>query len=333
MLIDFKKIENKKLAGFWRRLSAFFVDGIITYVIAGLIACLLFILGNLILDSIQEVNKSYGKYIFLISILASTIFYYWNRTYLQSKKGQSIGKKLLGLYILRDENILPGFKKLFFREIILGITSSLNFFFIVFRKDKKGIHDISANTKVFYINERKYNIKFYIALLATILYILTPIIIFIFIFGIAPEIDKREKIKEYNKYIMEQKQAKENREYLTRDYVDKINSRTNYPVILYENLIWFNTTVESDNYLDDSKEYNIVNYKYRFIDETKTKNELFDKYKYFDYYIIRNEFINKKICEHEDGKITFNDIKVRYEYYVGDKKVGDFYITKIDCFK
>ena len=62
--------------------------------------------------------------------------------------GQSIGKKIMGLYVVRNDNEEPcGIGRSIFRNItyILGV---IDFIFLVFRRDKRRLGDLIANTKV-----------------------------------------------------------------------------------------------------------------------------------------------------------------------------------------
>lgn len=62
--------------------------------------------------------------------------------------GQSVGKKIMGLYVVRNDNEEPcGVGRSIFRNItyLLGVV---DFIFLVFRKDKRRLGDLIANTKV-----------------------------------------------------------------------------------------------------------------------------------------------------------------------------------------
>lgn len=62
--------------------------------------------------------------------------------------GQSIGKKIMGLYVVRNDNEEPcGIVRSIFRNLtyLLGVV---DFIFLVFRKDKRRLGDLIANTKV-----------------------------------------------------------------------------------------------------------------------------------------------------------------------------------------
>jgi len=62
--------------------------------------------------------------------------------------GQSIGKKIMGLYVVRNDNEEPcGIIRSIFRNMtyFLGV---IDLIFLVFRKDKRRLGDLIANTKV-----------------------------------------------------------------------------------------------------------------------------------------------------------------------------------------
>ena len=72
-------------------------------------------------------------------------------------KGQTIGKKVFKLQIVREDNEKLDSKTLFYREGVgriliifasLGMTSLVSVIIMALREDKKGLADILAKTKV-----------------------------------------------------------------------------------------------------------------------------------------------------------------------------------------
>lgn len=72
-------------------------------------------------------------------------------------KGQTIGKKIFKLQVVREDNEQLDSKTLFYREGVgriliifasLGLTSLVSVIIMALREDKKGLSDILAKTKV-----------------------------------------------------------------------------------------------------------------------------------------------------------------------------------------
>jgi uncharacterized RDD family membrane protein YckC len=123
-----------QMAGRGQRLMAAIVDG--------LIAAIAYFVPLFFLNSIE---------IMLACILGVVVF----QIYLLSKDGQSIGKKMLGIKIVKyDTGQNGGFMtNVVMRLILNGIIAIIPFYGLVdvlfiFRQDQRCIHDLIAGTKV-----------------------------------------------------------------------------------------------------------------------------------------------------------------------------------------
>ena len=76
--------------------------------------------------------------------------------------GQTIGKKMLKIRVVKDDGKDADFSTLFMRQAIaeqllgaltFGATYIVNALLALFRKDKKSISDVFANTKVVFVEE------------------------------------------------------------------------------------------------------------------------------------------------------------------------------------
>ncbi|MEC0125474.1 RDD family protein [Paenibacillus pabuli] len=126
-------------AGFWIRLGASFLDGIIIalplMVIAGLIT------GNF--DSDEPIAKILSA---LYSILLPVFWY-----------GRTIGKRICGIRIRKyDTQEPPGIGTMLMRVVVAGIVYFITFgigfivsvIMVAVREDKRTIHDFIAGTEV-----------------------------------------------------------------------------------------------------------------------------------------------------------------------------------------
>lgn len=125
-------------AGFWSRFLAGLLDGII-------VGLPLYILSNLLTGSTDD-NWVTQLLLFLYSLLLPV---FWG--------GCTIGKRLCGIKIQKvsDEGP-PGIGTMLLRNLVagfvygitLGIGWIISLFMVVFREDKRSIHDFIAGTEV-----------------------------------------------------------------------------------------------------------------------------------------------------------------------------------------
>lgn len=130
----------ERKAGFWIRLGANLLDGIIVGIPLAILAY--------IIDG--GVNEGFTDDIlsFLYALLLPVI---WN--------GYTIGKRLCGIRIRRVSDFSPpGIGTMLLRNVVSGIVYGLTFgiativsaFMIGLREDKRSIHDFIAGTEVVY---------------------------------------------------------------------------------------------------------------------------------------------------------------------------------------
>jgi len=126
-------MENR--AGFWIRFVAYFIDGIIVGVIQGIFTLIFGRSGTgAVINSI-------------ISILIFLVYYIW----IQSRNGQTLGKKLMGIQVIKVDGRPVTVVTLLLREIIGKAISALIIFigFLMAAGPKKrALHDYMAGTVV-----------------------------------------------------------------------------------------------------------------------------------------------------------------------------------------
>jgi hypothetical protein len=77
----------------------------------------------------------------------------------------------------------------------------------------------------------------------------------------------------------------------------------------------------------------VVLFEYAIVDTTKPDWELIDEYRGANFYPMRDIFIEKGICDSEEGKLTKEGILLKYEFFLREKSVGSFMIADTDCKK
>lgn len=138
--VDLKMVESP--AGFWIRLGALLLDGLIIGIPALIIALLL-----------GFTKGQQDTFVNLIE-LAYTIFIPL------SWSGYTIGKKICGIRIVKVNGRELTFGTMLLRQLVgslidsftLGIAVIVSAFMVGLRKDKRAIHDLIAGT---YVTHRK----------------------------------------------------------------------------------------------------------------------------------------------------------------------------------
>ncbi|TLS35077.1 RDD family protein [Pseudalkalibacillus caeni] len=138
-------MEIKQPAGFWIRLGASLLDGIITAIPFGFISYL--ITGEFFGDENSEPWPTTVLGL-VYSILLPVVWH-----------GYVIGKKIVGIRILKANGEEVGLGTMLLRVLVgqmliyaltLGIGAIVSAFMVGIRKDKRSIHDFIAGTYVTY---------------------------------------------------------------------------------------------------------------------------------------------------------------------------------------
>ena len=147
-----------KYAGFWRRLGAYTVDGIIiffTFIVLSIIASLAFFFGaisgnskDFIADLADPARFSSVKIFIWIFFISLYIAYF---TYFHGTTGRTLGKMFFGLQVVSADGTPISFGIAFLRAVgylVSGALFNLGFIWIAFDKRKQGWHDKIAGTVV-----------------------------------------------------------------------------------------------------------------------------------------------------------------------------------------
>ena len=101
------------------------------------------------------------------------------QSYFLKKHGQTIGKKIVGIRIVDRDGNLPGLGRLLFRRYlpihlynalsVIGTVLAAIDFLLVFRRDRRCLHDMLAGTRVVMYNARHSSITWFIGPMFTLI--------------------------------------------------------------------------------------------------------------------------------------------------------------------
>ncbi|MGI5900956.1 MAG: RDD family protein [Desulfitobacteriia bacterium] len=135
-------------AGFWRRLLALIIDGIIAGVVASILFYVLFRDPEVLTlnNEYWSVRDSWTS--FISGLYAIILPIIWN--------GQTIGKRALSIRIIKVNGEKIGIGTMLLRVLVsnivyaltLGIAFIVSVFMVLIREDKRSVHDFIAGTYV-----------------------------------------------------------------------------------------------------------------------------------------------------------------------------------------
>src|SRR5690625_4512142 len=141
-------IRKPRYAGFWMRFWAFLTDLIVVFSINGLLLFPLKFINNGVIDvGFWTLNGILSAIVFYIYFLLMTKYF-----------GQTLGKMLFGLRVIRSDSEPLRWSDLLFREVIgrfiYKVMSFLTLLYIVvaFTPEKQGIHDMFGDTRVVHVD-------------------------------------------------------------------------------------------------------------------------------------------------------------------------------------
>lgn len=132
-------------AGFWVRLGASIVDGVILYAICGLFLALLFGINGDFLSILYALAAApvFWAMAWLLQAVYFTGFWVW--------RGQTPGKMLMGVKVIRTDSAPVDWQHALMRYlgyIVSTVMLFLGFIWIAFDGRKQGVHDKLADTYV-----------------------------------------------------------------------------------------------------------------------------------------------------------------------------------------
>lgn len=140
--------EPPHRAGFWIRLVAFLADSVV-------VSLLEFVFGFLLLRTAALLGSPVDEESFLVIMtlqflnLVLTLAYF---VYFTGYRGQTPGKILLRLQVVRTDGLPLGYGRAFLREVpgklLSGILLGFGYLMVAFQPKKQGLHDLIADTYV-----------------------------------------------------------------------------------------------------------------------------------------------------------------------------------------
>lgn len=146
--------NEKAPAGFFIRLAAYLIDVCIAGCIIGIINVPLLFVKLMMSDSAVFQNILFGYDIFDILNFCLLSAYFVIMTY---TSGKTVGKMLMKIQVVSETGKDLSFWQVFFREVIgkyLSRILYIGYILIGIQENKKGIHDMIADTKVVYQVEK-----------------------------------------------------------------------------------------------------------------------------------------------------------------------------------
>ena len=150
-----------------RRLLAWLVDAIIigVVIVVVLLCTSLTAIFNLIKEGTSLTLTLYSLIeLVQVGLVIEILFILYYISIPVRNHGQTIGKKMLKIRVVKDDGKDADFSTLFMRQAIaeqllgaltFGATYIVNALVALFRKDKKSISDVFANTKVVFVEEEE----------------------------------------------------------------------------------------------------------------------------------------------------------------------------------
>lgn len=144
-------------AGFWMRLGAYLIDGIVLTIIGWIIGFVLALILVAIAgaaEATEQATIAVTVVVWLISIAVSIAYYvcFWQW------RGQTPGKMALGIKIIRTDGSPVTWSTAFIRYlgyIVSTIILLIGFIWIAFDGRKQGIHDKIADTYVIILPRKR----------------------------------------------------------------------------------------------------------------------------------------------------------------------------------
>lgn len=149
---EFMAQARLRYAGFWRRLVAFLVDLAIIIPVVGVLSVLGIVLANLVPRGPQGADYVIGAILIALvvaigGVVVGILLLYF--PILEGRFGQTVGKRLLGLRVLKEDGLPMGYKEAFLRRLSFYFDFLvIDALFIPFTEKKQRAFDIIARTVV-----------------------------------------------------------------------------------------------------------------------------------------------------------------------------------------
>ena len=134
--------DHVAYGGFWIRVVAYLIDGILLTIVCGVVERILGI------DIFASDWEHYDPTANLISLVIGWLYFALLES---SPRGATVGKMAMGLRVVTGSGQRLSFMNAtgrYFAKILSGIIAGIGFIMIAFTDRKRGLHDIIADTLV-----------------------------------------------------------------------------------------------------------------------------------------------------------------------------------------
>ncbi|SDQ83365.1 Uncharacterized membrane protein YckC, RDD family [Virgibacillus subterraneus] len=143
--VEYTESVDYRFAGFWMRFWAYLADLLIVFSINGIL-----------LSPSKFINDGAGIDIgfWTMAGIVGVIVLYLYFLLMTKYFGQTLGKMIFGLRVIREDAHSLEWKDLIFREVVGRFIHRVFFFtgllylFVAFSGEKQGLHDMIGNTRV-----------------------------------------------------------------------------------------------------------------------------------------------------------------------------------------
>ncbi|WP_077324905.1 RDD family protein [Virgibacillus siamensis] len=147
--VNVEKIEEADwdYAGFWMRFWAYLADLIIVFSINGIL-----LLPFKFMNNGEAIDVGFWTAAGIVGVIVLYLYFLLMTKWF----GQTLGKMIFGLRVVRKDGGPLGWSDLIFREIVgrfihrVFFITNLLYLFVAFAPEKQGIHDIIAGTRVIF---------------------------------------------------------------------------------------------------------------------------------------------------------------------------------------
>ncbi len=134
--------EHVAYGGFWIRVVAYIIDGILLTIVCGIVDRLL---------GINILATDWDHYDPLANVISLVIGWLYFALLESSERGATVGKMVMGLRVVTSDGRRLSFMNAtgrYFAKILSAIILCIGFIMVAFTDKKRGLHDIIAGTLV-----------------------------------------------------------------------------------------------------------------------------------------------------------------------------------------
>jgi uncharacterized RDD family membrane protein YckC len=134
--------DHVAYGGFWIRVVAYIIDGILLTIVCGVVDRLL---------GINILESDWDHYDPLANVISLVIGWLYFALLESSERGATVGKMVMGLRVVTSDGRRLSFMNAtgrYFAKILSAIILCIGFIMIAFTDKKRGLHDMIAGTLV-----------------------------------------------------------------------------------------------------------------------------------------------------------------------------------------